>query len=231
MSLPERQDPVARVARGSGMSSHVRPIGWVALAGTLVWGAAACPLSAQRSEGLGAAEVAGAALGFYSGGAVAVVGSLFPCNRTLLGPKCVAVSGAVGAGVGLMAGRVIGRHDADGVRDRARGALYGTIIGGGVGAVLQQAVRQYGWTDAVTVALFGGAVGAAPRGTLVGTGAGAALGGVLWLAHRRDGLPNLMLLTVLGGAVGGLYEWVDGALDADRAGGPSLAASFSIAIR
>ncbi|MGD8289075.1 MAG: hypothetical protein PVI31_10680 [Gemmatimonadota bacterium] len=169
-------------------------------------------------------------MGLYSGGVLAVAGSLFPCNRTLLGPKCVAVSGIVGASVGVLAGRVIGGDNTDAVRDRVRGGLYGVVIGGAVGAVLQQAVRQYSWTDAVTVGVFGGAIGTAPRGALIGTGVGAALGGVLWLGHRQDGLPNLILLTVVGAAVGGLYDWVDGALDSDRAGSPGFGASLSIPI-
>lgn len=187
-------------------------------------------VSAQSGDPGDASVLAGASLGLYSGGALAIAGSLFPCNRTLLGPKCVAVSAMVGAGAGLVAGRAIGSESTDAVRDRGRGALYGMLIGGAVGAVLQQAVRQYGWTDAVTVALFGGAVGAAPRGTLIGTGAGVALGGLLWAGHHQDGLANLLLMTLAGAAVGGLYDWVDGALDADGDGGPAVSTSFSVPI-
>lgn len=174
-----------------------------------------------------ASAIAGASLGLYSGGVLAFAGSLFPCNRTVLGPKCAAVSGLVGAGVGMVAGGIIGGDSTEAVRDRARGAVYGTVVGGVVGIVLQQAVRQYSWTDAVTVSLIGAAVGAAPRGGLIGTGIGAALGGLLWAGHRQDALSNLMLMTLAGAALGGLYDWVDGAVDAGG-GAPALAASFSL---
>lgn len=205
-------------------------VGAALVAALLVLGTGVRPLAAQTASGANAEVVGGAALGLYSGGVLALTGSLLPCNRALLGPKCAAVAGALGAGVGLVAGRALGANDADAVDDRARGALYGAAIGGAVGMVLQQAVRQYGWIDAATVALYGGAVGAAPRGTLIGTGAGAALGGLLWAGHRRDGLANLLLLTVVGGAVGGLYDWVDGAVDAGGAAGPPVTASFSVPV-
>lgn len=185
--------------------------------------------SGQTEETGRASSIAGATLGLYSAGALAFAGSLFPCNRTRLGPKCAMVSGIVGAGAGVAAGWAIGGDSTSELRDRARGALYGALIGGTVGAVLQQAVRQYTWTDAVTVGLFGAAVGAAPEGGLIGTGIGAALGGLLWAGHRQDGLSNLMLMILAGGAVGGLYDWVNGALDADS-GGATVPVSFSIPI-
>lgn len=182
----------------------------------------------QPGENHTGSTLAGAALGFYSGSVLGTAGSLLPCNRTLLGPKCALVS-ALGAGaVGSVAGALIGSDGASALRDRGRGALYGILIGGVAGAILQQGVRQYAWNDALLVAAYGAAIGAAPLGTLVGTGVGAAVGGLAWVALPRTGLADLVMLTLVGSTLGSLYDWVDGASDAGGVDGPVMAASLSV---
>lgn len=191
---------------------------------------AADPLTAQETGGNGVATVGGAALGLYSAGAFGLVGSLLPCDRTLLGPGCSRVSALAGGAVGLVSGGIIGWEDTDQIRDRGRGALYGFVIGGVVGSVLEKSVRQYAWNDALLVAAYGAAVGAAPEGTLLGMGAGAVVGGLAWAFSPRGGLQDLIMFTVIGSALGGLYDWVNGAVDAHGAGGPRIQSTFSIAV-
>jgi hypothetical protein len=89
-------------------------------------------------------------------------------------------------------------------------------------------VRQYAWNDAVLVAMYGAAVGAAPRGPLVGTGIGAAFGGLAWLTLPHGGLADLVMLTVVGSTLGGLYDWIDEAVDGPGGSGPVMAATFSV---
>lgn len=158
------------------------------------------------------------------------MGSLLPCDRTLLGPGCAGVSAVAGGALGFVSGGWIGAEDQDEIRDRARGALYGMLIGAAAGTILQRAVRQYGAEDALLVAVYGGAVGAAPRGTLIGTGVGAVVGTAAWAASPRGGLQDLILFTALGSAVGGLCDWAAGAVDARDDAGPGFSASFSIAV-
>lgn len=186
--------------------------------------------AAQGGGGDAGSTVAGVALGLYSGGVLGLTGSLMPCNRTLLGPRCAGVGSLVGGAIGAVAGGVMGDARAEAVRDRARGALYGTLVGGAVGIVLQQAVRQYAWTDALLVSAYGAAIGTAPRGVLIGAGVGALGGGLVWAVHRRDGISNLLLLTVVGSTLGGLADWAQGAADADGESGPRLVSSFSIPV-
>lgn len=188
------------------------------------------PAAPQEARGGGVSTVGGALLGLYSAAALVGVGSLFPCDRTTIGPKCSAVSAVVGGAAGLVSGGLIGREDPEAIGDRGRGALYGLAIGGFVGGLLQESVRQYAWDDAVLVAAFGAAVGAAPRGALVGTGVGAGAGGLAWALSPRGGLQDVVLFTVVGGAVGGLYDWVSGAVDARESGGPRLAMALSFTV-
>jgi hypothetical protein len=187
-------------------------------------------LTAQDHRGSGAATVGGAALGLYSAGAFGLVGSLLPCDRTVLGPGCSRVSAAAGGALGLVSGAVIGWEDTDQIRDRGRGALYGLVIGGVVGSILEKSVRQYAWNDAVLVAAYGAAVGAAPAGTLLGTGVGAVVGGLAWAFSPRGGIQDLFMFTLVGSALGGLYDWVNGAIDARGSNGPRIQSTFSIAL-
>lgn len=189
------------------------------------------PASAQRAVAQGTVSTgSGAALGLYSAGMFGLMGSLLPCDRTLLGPGCVGVSAVAGGALGFVSGGLVGAEDEDKVRDRARGALYGTLIGAAAGTILQRAVRQYGAEDALLVAVYGGAVGAAPRGTLIGTGVGAVVGGVAWAASPRGGLQDLILFTAVGSTVGGLCDWAAGAVDARDGGGRGFSTAFSIAV-
>ena len=187
-------------------------------------------LTGQVDEGNGLSTVGGATLGLYAGGFFGVVGSLLPCDRTVRGRACVAISGVGGAALGLIGGGVMGYEDGAEVGRRARGAAYGALIGAPVGLVLQQAVRQYAWTDALLVAAFGAAVGAAPRGTLIGSGVGALIGSAAWAFSPRGGLQDLIMFTLVGSALGGLYDLAAGAVDARRDTPPTFSATFSIGL-
>lgn len=197
---------------------------------SLLMAATPGPAFGQRSDGTTASKIGGAALGLYSGGMFGVVGSLLPCDRTLLGRGCAGFSGAVGGALGLISGGLIGTEDRDAIRDRARGAGYGALMGYAVGLVLQRAVRQYGWNDALLVGGYGAAIGASPFGTLIGTGVGAVVGGVAWAASPRGGVQDLIMFTLVGSAVGGLYDWTAGAVDSRHRGGPRLTSGFSIGV-
>lgn len=205
---------------------------WVLVAILLagIHAAGARELVAQGGGGSTSGALAGAALGLYSGGMLGVVGGLLPCDRTLHGRVCVAASGSVGAATGLIGGGVIGHRDEDQVRDRARGAAYGALIGTGLGFVLQQAVRQYAWNDALLVGAYGAAVGAAPRGTLVGTGLGMVVGAAAWAFSPHGGVQDLIMFTVVGSALGGLLDWGERAVNARRGGAGSVTSTFSIPV-
>jgi len=204
----------------------LRRVGFAAAALAL----AAASASAQESDDNAFATVGGAALGLYSAGAFGLVGSLFPCDRTLWGPNCTRVSAVAGGAIGLVSGGLIGRDDADQIRDRGRGALYGLLIGSFVGSIIQESVRQYAWDDALVVAAYGAAIGAAPEGTLVGTGVGAVVGGLAWALSPRGGLQDLIMFTLIGSAIGGIYDWVNGAVDARGSNDPQLQPMVSIAV-
>jgi len=177
--------------------------------------------SAQQSDGTWLSAGGGGLLGLYSGTALGLAGGLLPCDRTTLGPGCPLVTAVAGGTLGLVTGGLIGSESVDAIRDRGRGALYGLLIGGFAGSILQESVRQYSWSDAVMVAGYGAAVGAAPRGTLIGTGVGAVAGGLAWAFSPRGGVQDLIMFTLVGAALGGLYDWVDGVGDArDRAASP-----------
>lgn len=185
---------------------------------------------AQDSDGTALSAGGGALLGLYSGTALGLVGGLLPCDRTTLGPGCPLATAVAGGALGLVAGGLIGSEDVDAARRRSRGALYGLLIGGFAGGFLQEAVRQYAWTDAVLVAGYGAAVGAAPRGTLIGTGVGAVAGGLAWALSPRGGIQDLILFSVVGGAVGGLADWAGGAFDARDRPGSEMVMAFSLAV-
>lgn len=191
--------------------------------------ASASMVAGQESDETALVTLGGAALGLYSGTTFGLVGSLLPCDRTVLGAGCSRTGAIVGGALGLISGGVIGAHDTDEVRDRARGAVYGLLIGGLVGGVLQNEVRQYAWNDALLVAAYGAAVGAAPMGALIGTGVGAAVGGLAWSLSPRGGFQDLIMFSLIGATAGGLYDWVHGAVDAQTAG-PTLATSFSVTV-
>lgn len=185
----------------------------------------------QAFRGSTASTLGGLGVGAYSGAVLGLVGSLFPCNRTLYGPKCAATGASVGGALGVAMGGLIGAQNQDEIVVRLEGAGLGALIGGGVGVILSRAVRQYGWADAATVAAVGGAVGATPVGSGVGFGVGAAVGGIVWLAFPRAGLPDLLMFAMAGTAVGGMVDWADSAAKAKReGGGTSFPLSFSIPV-
>lgn len=186
---------------------------------------------AQSFQGSTASTWGGVALGAYSGSVLGLLGSLLPCNRTLYGPKCAATGASVGGAVGVAMGGLIGAQNQDEIIIRLEGAGVGALIGSGVGIVLRQAVRQYDWEDAATVAVVGSAFGATPVGSGVGLGVGAVAGGIVWVAFPRAGLQDFILFSLAGAVIGGMVDWVDGADDAKREGsGSRFPLSFAVPV-
>ena len=185
---------------------------------------------AQAFRGSTASTLGGVALGAYSGSVLGLLGSVLPCNRTLYGPKCAATGASVGGALGVAMGGLIGAQNQDETVIRLEGAGVGALIGAGVGIILRQAVRQYDWEDAATVAVIGGAFGATPVGSGVGLGAGAVVGSVVWLTFPRAGLQDFLLFSLAGAAVGGMIDWADGAANAKREGSESFPLSFSVPV-
>jgi len=188
-------------------------------------------VSAQSFRGSTASTLGGVALGAYSGSILGLLGSLLPCNRTLYGPKCAATGASVGGAVGVAMGGLIGAQNQDETIIRLEGAGVGVLIGSGVGIILRQAVRQYDWEDAATVAVVGGAFGASPVGSGVGLGVGAVAGGVVWVAFPKAGLQDFILFSLAGAAIGGMIDWADGADEAKREGsGSRFPLSFAVPV-
>ena len=185
---------------------------------------------AQAFRGSTASTLGGVALGAYSGSVLGLLGSVLPCNRTLYGPKCAATGASVGGALGVAMGGLIGAQNQDETVIRLEGAGVGALIGSGVGIILRQAVRQYDWEDAATVAVIGGAFGATPVGSGVGLGAGAVVGSVVWLTFPRAGLQDFLLFSLAGAAVGGMIDWADGAANAKREGSQAFPLSFSVPV-
>ncbi|MDH3269719.1 MAG: hypothetical protein OEN56_00210 [Gemmatimonadota bacterium] len=198
----------------------------LALAALLVHGTA----EAQSAAGNSLETAAGAALGFYSGSMLGLVGTMMPCNRTLSGGRCTISGAGTGGALGIAMGGLIGGQNPDGIWSRAENAGIGALAGAVVGVGLRSAVRQYGWADVGATAALGGAVGAAPRGSLIGAGAGVVTGALVWWIFPKAGLPDFILLTLAGTAVGGMVDWADGAATAqrDRA---AIRQVFSISVR
>lgn len=128
-------------------------------------------------------------------------------------------------------GGLIGAQNQDDIVTRLEGAGYGALVGAAVGVGLRRAVRQYQWGDAVAMAMYGGAVGAAPRGSLIGVGVGAVVGGGVWLLFDDAGLPDFLMFALAGSALGTLYDWADGAATVRRRDGSSFSSSFSLPVR
>lgn len=185
----------------------------------------------QSFRGSTASTLGGVALGTYSGSVLGMMGSIFPCNRTLYGPKCAATGASVGGALGVAMGGLIGAQNQEEIVTRLEGAGVGALVGAGVGLIFRQAVRQYEWEDAATVAVIGGAFGAAPTGSGIGAGAGAVVGSIVWLTFPKAGLPDFLMFTLAGAAVGGLVDWADGASRAKRDGsGSRFSPTFSIPV-
>jgi hypothetical protein len=204
-----------------------RPHGW----GTLVLGLilatlflpTAHPLSGQDREGSDAAAFGTAALGFISGSALGLTGSLIPCSRLVEGLRCSRFSLVTGGVLGGVAGGLIGANDMDRAQGHAKGAGFGVLAGAVAGVVLQRAVRHFGWADAGAVALVGGAVGSAPVGAGLGFAAGAVAGGVLWKFIPSFDVAGAVAMSLGGMALGSVGEWIYSASQATGGNnGPQL---------
>jgi hypothetical protein len=187
-------------------------------------------LSGQSFEGSTASTAAGLFLGAYSGAVFGMLGTMSPCNRTIQGGRCTGSGASAGGAIALAMGGLIGAQNPGDLNGRFRSAGYGTLVGAVVGVGLRRGVRQYGWADVGAVAAVGGAIGAAPRGALIGAGVGLAAGAIVWLTLPQGGLPNIVMLTLGGLAIGGLYDWADGAANANRLADPIPGPAFSIPI-
>ena len=188
------------------------------------------PCAAQTPEGDALSTLRGAVLGASSGATLGLLGSLLPCNRTLLGHRCALVGASAGGVVGLTVGGIMGAEDERAVRARFEHAGVGALIGAVAGLVLRRGVRQYGWADVAAMSALGGAIGASARGAGLGAGIGAATGAVVWKIFPKAGIQDLFLFTLAGTALGGLYDWADGAASARGSGGVP-GPSFSIPVR
>ncbi len=169
---------------------------------------------AQTREGSTGAAWAGAALGAYSGATLGLLASLEPCNRTLDNTRCARIGAAIGGGVAMVSGALMGAWEADTIDARWNNVGFGALIGSALGLGLRRAIRHYGWQDVGAAAALGAGIGASPHGAGIGFGLGAAVGGVLWLAVPGVGLPEAVGLSLAGLAVGGLAEWVGAAASA-----------------
>ncbi len=169
-------------------------------------------------------------LGAYSGAGLGMLGTMMPCNRTLVGAKCTASGASAGSALALAMGGLIGAQNQDDLKQRFTDAGIGTLVGGVIGLGLRRGVRQYGWNDVIVSAAIGGAVGAAPTGAMYGAGAGVVVGSLVWLLVPEGGLPEAIMLTLAGVMVGGLVDWADGAGDANRRVDPVFGPSFSIPV-
>ncbi len=185
---------------------------------------------AQLRHGSTLTTAAGLSLGMYSGSVLGLLGTMMPCNRTLVGGRCTASGASAGGAVALAMGGLIGAQNTGDLRDRAESAGWGALAGGVVGVVMRSAVRQYQWSDALAFAAVGGAIGAASDGAWVGGAAGLAVGSLAWLVVPKAGLPEAVMLTLAGVAAGGLVDWAKGAGDANRIGTTSVGANFSVPI-
>jgi len=134
---------------------------------------------------------------------------------------------ALGGAGGLVAGSLVGHADEDELRRRLRSAGYGTLIGAGVGLVMREAVRQYGWPDVLASAALGAAVGASAVGAGLGFAAGAATGALLWQGLGLIDASEAVALGLGGLAVGGLVGW---AISASSEGSAGPAPLLSIAV-
>jgi len=155
----------------------------------------------------GRAVLGGVALGGVSGTVLGLVGTAEVCNRTLSGPACPRVAAAVGAALGSMGGGLLGARDQEALRDRLRGAGYGAAAGAVLGYAVTRMVRPYGWRDAATFVVIGGAVGASAKGAGIGFGAGVALGTLAWWLVPEVKLGDTIALSLTGLAVGGIAGW------------------------
>jgi len=177
------------------------------------------PLAGQEGEGSTSAAVGTAALGFYSGSALGLTGSLIPCSQRLAGVRCSRIALSAGGILGATAGAIIGANDLDRAQDHARGAGIGALVGAVSGVVLKRVVRQYGWADAGAVALIGGAVGASPEGAGIGVAAGSVAGGLLWYLIPSFDVADAVSLSLGGMALGALGGWAYSASQAAEGGG------------
>lgn len=196
----------------------------------LAFGLAAPHSAASQSfRGSTLTTFGGLALGAYSGAGLGLLGTMMPCNRTLVGGRCTASGASAGSALALAMGGLIGAQNQDDLEQRFISAGIGTLIGGVVGVGLRRGVRQYGWNDVVVSAAIGGAIGAAPTGAMYGAGAGLVAGSIVWLVVPDGGLPEFVMLTLAGVMVGGLVDWAQGAGDANRTD-TAFGPSFSIPV-
>jgi hypothetical protein len=162
----------------------------------------------QNGGGSTAAAFGGAALGATSGSALALMGGLVGCNRTLRPSRCSRITTAAGATIGLTAGAAIGWRNDSGLDDRLENAAVGAAVGAVVGLGLKKFIRQYEWSDVAAASVLGLAVGASAEGSGLGFAAGSVVGLLLWRLHPSVGPGGAVAWALAGMAVGGLGDWV-----------------------
>ena len=58
-----------------------------------------------------------------------------------------------------------------------------------------------------------------------------ATGAAYWLVMPNGGIDDFVMFTLAGLAVGGVYDWAQGAANANRPMEPTISPSFSISVR
>jgi hypothetical protein len=180
---------------------------------------------AQGTEGSGAATVAGAALGVYTGAALGGLSSIIPCNQTMAGISCVRAVAAVGAGIGLASGLTLGLEDADAVWDAYGRAGIGLVAGSAVVLALKPFVNRWSWGDVGAGAVIGSSIATGGSGAWIGLVIGTGVGVALWQLIPSLEMPDAIGLGLIGMAVGGFTSWI---VKAVEAGGDAAAADLPL---
>ncbi|MDH4043125.1 MAG: hypothetical protein OEW06_01600 [Gemmatimonadota bacterium] len=161
-------------------------------------------------------SVGGAALGAASGAVVGSLGSILPCNDTYAGPHCVRWVAVGAAVVGAAAGLAVGGVEPDRMGAMAVGGGVGLAAGTVVGLALTPFIERWAPEDALAVGIVGGAIGTAPIGAAIGFGAGAVVGLAVWQTVPGFGSPGAATVALGGLAAGVLVEWVIRAASAEQ---------------
>lgn len=186
-----------------------------------LYAAASVAPARGQTSGSTAAATAGAALGLYSGALLVTFGSLIPCTETPSGAPCVRLGAAFGGAVGLLGGAMTGAGDSQRLENIAISSAIGFGVGGVAGLVLKPVAQRVGWRDVATMAVWGGAIGAQPMGALIGFGAGGLVGFVFWKAIPGFNFPEFIATAAAGVAIGGLVGWMEDGISAQSADPPT----------
>ncbi len=123
--------------------------------------------------------------------------------------------------MGLLGGAMTGAGDSERLRNIAISSAIGFGVGGIAGLVLKPVAQRVGWRDIATMAVWGGAIGAQPMGALLGFGAGGLVGFIFWQAVPGFGFPEALAAAAAGVAIGGLVGWMEDGISAQTTDPPT----------